>query len=109
MSQILINLANNAIKFTEKGSVKLRLSERDGAGGDFAAIDVIDTGVGVKAEEQAQLFRAFEQLNAGKPRREGTGLGLYLSGRLAELIQGRIEFESEFGKGSRFTLLIPKA
>lgn len=109
LSQILINLANNAIKFTEKGSVKLRLSERDGASGELAAIDVIDTGVGVKPEEQAQLFRAFEQLQAGKPRREGTGLGLYLSARLAELIQGRIEFESEYEKGSRFTLLIPKA
>jgi signal transduction histidine kinase len=109
LSQILINLASNAIKFTEKGSVKLRLRERDGASGDLAAIDVIDTGVGVKPEEQAQLFRAFQQLQAGKPRREGTGLGLHLSGRLAELIQGRIEFESEYGKGSRFTLLIPKA
>ena len=106
-SQILINLANNAIKFTENGSVRLRLSERDSEG--LAAIDVIDTGVGVKSEEQAKLFRAFQQLQAGKPGREGTGLGLYLCGRLAELIHGRIEFESEFGKGSRFTLLIPKA
>jgi len=109
LSQILINLANNAIKFTERGSVTLRLSERDGARGDIATIDVIDTGVGVKPEEQPRLFRAFQQLHAGKPRSEGTGLGLYLSGRLAELIQGRIEFESEYGKGSRFTLLIPKA
>ncbi len=108
-SQILINLGNNAIKFTEKGSVKLRVSHRDGAGGDFAAIDVMDTGVGVKTDEQAQLFRAFHQLHAGKPRSEGTGLGLYLCGRLAELIEGRIEFESEYGKGSRFTLLVPKA
>jgi signal transduction histidine kinase len=109
LSQILINLANNAIKFTKTGSVTLRLSQRDGASGDIAAIDVIDTGVGVKPEEQPQLFRAFQQLHAGKPRSEGTGLGLYLSGRLAELIHGRIEFESEYGKGSRFTLLIPRA
>jgi len=109
LSQILINLANNAIKFTEKGSVTLRLRERAGASGGVAAIDILDTGVGVKTEEQARLFRAFQQLHAGKPRGEGTGLGLYLSGRLAELIQGRIEFESEYGKGSRFTVLIPKA
>ena len=109
LSQILINLANNAIKFTEKGSVKLRLREPSDAQPTLAAIDVIDTGVGVKPEEQAQLFRAFKQLEAGKPRGEGTGLGLYLSGRLAELIQGRIEFESDYGKGSRFTLLIPRA
>ena len=109
LSQILINLANNAIKFTEKGSVKLRLREPDGVSAGLAAIDIVDTGVGVRTEEQARLFRAFQQLHAGKPRSEGTGLGLYLSGRLAELIQGRIEFESEHGKGSRFTLLIPKA
>jgi signal transduction histidine kinase len=89
--------------------VTLRLSERNGASGDLAVIDVVDTGVGVKPEEQPRLFRAFQQLQAAKPRGEGTGLGLYLSGRLAELIQGRIEFESEHGKGSRFTLLIPKA
>ena len=108
LSQILINLANNAIKFTEKGSVILRLRERD-ASGDLAAIDVIDTGVGLKAEDQPRLFRAFQQIQSGKARGEGTGLGLYLSGRLAELIHGRIEFESEHGKGSRFTLLIPKA
>jgi signal transduction histidine kinase len=109
LSQILINLANNAIKFTEKGSVKVKLSCRDVTGENLAAIEVIDTGVGVKPEEQPRLFRAFQQLQAGRPRSEGTGLGLYLSGRLAELIQGRIEFESEYGKGSRFTLLIPRA
>ena len=104
-SQILINLTNNAIKFTDKGSVTVRLDERNGA----AAIDIIDTGIGVRTEDQPQLFLAFEQLRSGKSLREGTGLGLYVSAKLAALIGGRIEFESEFGKGSRFTVLLPKA
>ncbi len=105
LHQILINLTNNAIKFTEQGWVRLELSERDG----LAAVDVIDTGIGVRPEDQPKLFRAFEQLRPGMVLQEGTGLGLYVSGRLAALIGGRIEFESEYGKGSRFTVLVPKA
>ncbi len=105
LNQILINLTNNAIKYTEKGSVRLELGERNG----LAAVDVIDTGIGVRPEDQPKLFQAFEQLRSGMILREGTGLGLYLSGRLAALIGARIEFESEYGKGSRFTLLVPKA
>lgn len=104
-SQILINLTNNAIKFTDKGSVRLEVSERNG----LAAVDIIDTGVGVQKEDQLKLFQAFQQLRPGMVLREGTGLGLYLSGKLAALIGGRIEFESEFGKGSRFSVLVPKA
>jgi signal transduction histidine kinase len=104
-NQILINLTNNAIKFTERGSVRLELGERNG----FAAVDVIDTGIGVRQEDQPKLFMAFKQLHPGTVLREGSGLGLYLSGRLAALIGGRIEFESEYGRGSRFTVLVPKA
>jgi signal transduction histidine kinase len=104
-NQILINLTNNAIKFTEKGWVRLELCERNG----LATVDIIDTGIGVRTEDQARLFQAFEQVRPGMVLREGTGLGLYLSGRLAELIGGRIEFESEYGRGSRFTVLVPRA
>ena len=107
-SQILINLTNNAIKFTDKGSVRLELGERNGAAGAMAAVDIIDTGVGVRPEDQPHLFRAFEQLRPGKSLGEGTGLGLYVSGKLAALIGARIEFESKYGKGSRFTVLLPK-
>jgi protein-histidine pros-kinase len=74
----------------------------------MAAIDVVDTGPGIRPEDQTRLFRAFEQLGTARPR-EGTGLGLFVSGRLAALIGARIEFASELGKGSRFTVLIPKA
>ena len=108
-SQILINLTNNAIKFTEKGSVRLELGERADTGSVLAAVDIVDTGMGVRPEDRPRLFRAFEQLSSSRTKTEGTGLGLYVSGRLAALIGGRISFESEFGKGSRFTVLVPKA
>jgi protein-histidine pros-kinase len=108
ISQILINLTNNGIKYTDKGSVRLELSENVNGGHAMAAIDVVDTGPGIRPEDQTRLFRAFEQLGTARPR-EGTGLGLFVSGRLAALIGARIEFASELGKGSRFTVLIPKA
>jgi signal transduction histidine kinase len=108
-SQILINLTNNAIKFTEKGSVTLELDERAETTGGMAMVAVVDTGPGVRPEEQPKLFRAFEQLSSAKSKTEGTGLGLYVSGRLAALLGGRIDFDSVYGKGSRFTLLVPKA
>ena len=108
VSQILINLANNGIKFTEKGSVSLELYEWANNGRAMTAIDVVDTGPGIRPEDQQRLFRAFEQIGAARSK-EGTGLGLYVSGKLASLIGARIEFSSEFGKGSRFTVLIPKA
>jgi len=108
-SQILINLTNNAIKFTEKGSVTLELGELTDAGGGMATVAVVDTGAGVRPEEQPRLFGAFEQLSSAKSSPEGTGLGLYVSSRLAALLGGRIDFASVYGRGSRFTLLVPKA
>jgi signal transduction histidine kinase len=108
-NQILINLTSNAIKFTEKGSVILELGERADATGAMAVVDVVDTGAGVRPEEQPRLFSAFEQLGSTKSRTDGTGLGLYVSGKLAALLGGRIDFKSEYGRGSRFTLLVPKA
>jgi signal transduction histidine kinase len=108
-SQILINLTNNAIKFTEKGSVILELGERAETAGGMATVAIVDTGTGVRPEEQPRLFRAFEQLSSAKATMEGTGLGLYVSGRLAAQLGGRIDFASVYGRGSRFTLLVPKA
>ena len=111
VSQILINLTNNAIKFTETGSVCIELRRR--MEGELSKIStefsVEDTGTGILPEEQMQLFQAFEQLDSSSTRRhEGTGLGLYLSQKLARLLGGRIKFISEYGKGSIFTLGIPK-
>ncbi len=107
LSQIVLNLANNAIKFTPRGSVRLELADAPGDGPPMLAVHVVDTGTGIKPENQEKLFRPFERVNGGS-RVEGTGLGLYLCRKLAELIGGRVQFESEFGHGSRFTLLIPK-
>ena len=107
LSQILINLTNNAIKFTDKGKVEIELSTEQSNGHTLASIDVIDTGIGIRAEDKENMFQAFQQVNDDH-RAEGTGLGLYLSRKLAVLIQGRIELESEYGKGSVFRLLIPK-
>ena len=102
--QILIYLAGNAVKFTLAGSVSIVLGVGDGE----ARLQVSDTGVGIAPENQRRLFRAFEQLDTGLSRvHGGAGLGLYLSGRYAELIGGRILVRSEPGVGSEFTLVLP--
>lgn len=106
LHQILLNLTNNAIKFTEKGEVRLELIERQGEQ-HWVEFQISDTGLGIQAEDQARLFRAFERVDtAGANRHEGTGLGLYLSQKLASLLGGHIEFESEYGTGSVFKLLL---
>jgi PAS domain S-box-containing protein len=110
LSQILINLVNNAIKFTDEGGVSISLRERLANRRLQIEISVADTGVGIKPEEQTKLFQAFSQLDATSTRRfEGTGLGLYLSQKLTELIGGKLEIQSEFGKGSTFTLVLEAA
>jgi PAS domain S-box-containing protein len=108
LRQILINLANNAIKFTDQGRVVLELSQRHDADRSLTRLSVIDTGSGIKAGDQHRLFGAFEQItgSGGRPY-EGTGLGLYICQTLAGLIGAEISFESEFGTGSTFTLLLP--
>jgi len=107
LSQILINLTNNAIKFTDKGKVQIALSVQPSNGDTLASIDVIDSGIGIRPEDKEKLFQAFNQVDEDR-RTQGTGLGLYLSQKLAVLIKGRIELESEYGKGSVFRLLIPE-
>lgn len=106
LSQILLNLTNNAIKFTETGIVRLEVA---GPRADNRPIElrVIDTGIGIKPEDQEKLFRAFSPL-AATGRSDGTGLGLHLSQKLAELLGGSISFTSEFGKGSAFVLSLPR-
>jgi signal transduction histidine kinase len=103
LRQILINLANNAIKFTDVGSVRLALE----ASGGSASFTVADTGVGISAPDQQRLFAAFTQVGDPRRRPDGTGMGLHLSARLAELLGGRITVESTAGRGSRFVLAIP--
>ena len=108
LAQIMINLANNAIKFTEKGMVKLALSQRtDEEQAVITEFSVTDSGSGIKEEDQAKLFQAFSQLdNTSTRHAEGAGLGLYLSQNLANLLGGSLFFSSDFGKGSTFTLAL---
>lgn len=110
LKQILINLANNAIKFTEKGSVRVALAQgRQDDGTPVVEFSVADTGAGIREEDQAKLFQAFSQLDSTSTRHaEGAGLGLYLCQNLANVLGGALTFTSEFGKGSVFTLQLKK-
>lgn len=103
--QILLNLANNAVKFTEHGRVEVRVS----ADPEVTTLEVIDTGIGIKPQSMENLFQAFRQVD-GSARRvyEGTGLGLYLCQKLVSMLGGHIRAESEFGAGSRFTVTLPR-
>ncbi len=119
LRQILINLVGNAIKFTEKGGVTVRLSGESGPDLDSSTPDlraftlrgeVIDTGLGISAQELPRLFRAFSQLDTSSTRRHGgTGLGLVISKRLCELMQGDITVESAPGLGSTFRFQLTMA
>ncbi|HEY8101352.1 MAG TPA: PAS domain S-box protein [Burkholderiaceae bacterium] len=105
LSQIIINLINNAIKFTDVGHVQVALNRYQTGDEKFLDISVTDTGSGIREEDRSKLFQAFSQLDSSSTRRfEGTGLGLYLSQKLAVLLGGKIAFNSELGKGSTFTL-----
>ena len=107
LSQILLNFVNNAIKFTETGSITLNLAQEAENGRMVTRFKVTDSGVGIHQEDQAKLFQAFSQIDSGSTRRyEGTGLGLYLSQKLSHLIDGHLSFTSEYGKGSTFVLTL---
>jgi signal transduction histidine kinase len=123
LRQILVNLLGNAVRYTPKGGIVIRTRlvdslPSDGSSGEHSpypanswiGIQVIDTGIGIAPENQTRIFEEFEQVDAG-PRgnsaERGTGLGLAISRRLAGLIGGMVELQSELGKGSTFTLWLP--
>lgn len=103
LMQVLINLLGNAVKFTERGSVTLRLSMKAHLV-DFA---IIDSGVGIGADEIHKLFEPFHQTESGRRSKEGTGLGLAISERLVELMGGALRVDSELGRGSTFAFSLP--
>jgi signal transduction histidine kinase len=104
VKQIIINLVNNAIKFTEQGEVRLECEIRN----DELVISVIDTGIGIRPEDVDKLFKPFHQIDTGLTRKhEGTGLGLSICQRLVELLGGKIWVESEWDRGSIFTFSLP--
>jgi signal transduction histidine kinase len=102
-NQILLNIIGNAIKFTREGEVVVRVANQP----ESVSVGIQDTGPGMSAEQQAQLFDAFSRLKQSE-HQEGTGLGLHLSRRLADLIGARITVASEAGMGTTFTVEFPK-
>lgn len=106
LSQILINLTGNAIKFTDHGEVRIRVHEGVLEGRRSVSIAVEDTGIGIAPEDQARLFEPFSRVETGDREIAGTGLGLHLSRRLAEALNGRITLESKVAAGSTFTLIL---
>ena len=108
LKQVLLNLVGNAIKFTEQGSVSLRLrSKRADQGRVGVVFDVLDTGIGMEPAAADSLFQPFHQIEGHRSRRRGgTGLGLAISQRIVEAMGGRIEVKSSLGQGSRFRFLL---
>jgi signal transduction histidine kinase len=105
VEQILLNLINNAIKFTEKGEVRIICRSKK----QWIETSVVDTGIGIKEDDQKYLFKPFQQVNTGLSRLyEGTGLGLAICKRLVEKLGGTIGVRSEWGKGSTFMFTLPK-
>ncbi len=106
LRRVVSNLLGNAIKFTDTGSINIRISEKSTLKDKkCVTIEVEDTGYGIAPEDQAILFERFRQ---GKNKRSGSGLGLHLSRRIIESHGGRVDLFSELGKGSVFTVLLPK-
>jgi signal transduction histidine kinase len=104
LSQVLLNLVGNAIKFTDKGEVAIRASAANGA----FTVAVCDTGPGIAAADQAKIFEEFQQADSSITRKTGgTGLGLSIAKRIIEMHGGRIWVESEPGKGSMFYFTVP--
>ncbi len=104
LKQILLNLLSNGIKYNRAGGAVTLRARRDG---DFAVIEVADTGVGIAAEHLARVFEPFQRGAHGQSLIEGTGIGLAVSKSLVELMSGTIDVQSATGKGSLFTVRLP--
>lgn len=111
VQQIMVNILNNAVKYTKKGSVKFTLT---GVKGDDPSLIVLhvtvaDTGIGIHAEDIPKLFKSFSRIDAKETHNiEGTGLGLAITGKLIELMGGNVEVTSTYGMGSTFHVVIPQ-
>lgn len=109
VTQIILNLLNNAVKYTHEGKVFLDVGGEKNDNETVLRISVRDTGIGIREEDLSLLFQDFQRLDMTKNRNiEGTGLGLVITHRLAELMGGRIEVKSVYGEGSEFIVYIPQ-
>jgi signal transduction histidine kinase len=107
LQQVLLNLLNNAIKFTAQGHISLRVAAQDEAG--RLCFSVVDTGIGISAEEQTRIFHAFEQGSVARQLGEGVGLGLHISALLVRMMGGEISVDSTPGQGSCFSFTLALA
>ncbi|HEU5233095.1 MAG TPA: ATP-binding protein [Terriglobales bacterium] len=106
--QILVNLVSNACKFTESGTISVNVEPVTAEGQNWIRFEVRDTGIGITPKQRKQLFQEFAQADTSISRKYGgTGLGLAISHRFAQMMNGHIDVESEPGKGSTFTVLLP--
>jgi signal transduction histidine kinase len=104
LTQVLLNLVSNAIKFTDEGGVTIKAGLKDG----MFSVAVVDTGPGISEADQPKLFQEFQQADSSTTKKKvGTGLGLAISKQIIEMHGGRIWLESEVGKGSTFTFVVP--
>ena len=108
LRQMLLNLLSNASKFTEKGTITLRVSRIIGIGGDIIELAIVDTGIGMTPTQLARLFQAFSQADASTASKYGgTGLGLAISKQFAQMMKGDITVSSIAGTGSSFVIRLP--
>ena len=103
VKQVIINYISNAVKFTDRGEVEIKVVKKDGK----AEVSVRDTGIGIEKKNMDKLFEAFSRIRTVGVLREGSGLGLYLTRKISDLLGGKVSAESEFGKGSKFTFTLP--
>jgi signal transduction histidine kinase/CheY-like chemotaxis protein len=109
LRQALLNLMSNANKFTERGTITVEARQTQENGGDWVTIAVTDTGIGMTPEQMGRLFQEFSQADASTTRKYGgTGLGLAISKRFCQMMGGDITVESEPGRGSTFTIRLPR-
>jgi signal transduction histidine kinase len=108
LRQALLNLMSNANKFTERGTITINAHHRQGNDGDWIALAVTDTGIGMTPEQMGKLFQEFSQASSSTASKYGgTGLGLVISRRFCQMMGGDITVESEPGRGSTFTIRVP--
>lgn len=108
VKQILLNLLSNAAKFTEDGSVTLKVKSLNEENFEYLLFDIIDTGIGIPTDQLDKIFDEYSQVNSSRSSKfAGTGLGLDISRKLARMMGGDITVTSKYGKGSIFTIKIP--